>query len=520
MLQVNLKVYIVCIMKPLRPYQRQGIEDVIEKFQQGDKRVVYQLPTGGGKTLTISALIHRFHQKYPTKDVLFFVHRLELLEQFTRTYENQYKDAEIGIIDAKSKAKRFDLNLNVCMIETAVNRLKKNSNWFGSNVGLIIFDEAHTSSFDKLFQFFPNTLTVGLTATPVRMGNALPMNEFYGDIVSNIDIVDLIEHGSLAPNKTYVIDQGVNYSKIKKVGGEFKTSSIFDEYSKAKHITNVVKVYEQYCKGQKTIIFNASVEHSELVNRAFVMAGYNSRHLDGATNKIERKEILDWFARTPDAVLHNVGVLNAGFDEPSILNVIFNHPTTSLALWLQSCGRGSRVYDNKEYFKILDLGGNAERLGDWSASVNWVDVFRNGKVNEKGDGIAPVKTCPSCYYLMPIQQMICPDCGHVFAVAGIEEEVEDVKLKLFASTVNVHKISRFVNKRGWKPMSGLFQIVNFFANSENTTNLDPLFESKVIEWARINGIEADENLLKYAKTKLNEKRTYISTAILGSQTPT
>ena len=52
--------------------------------------------------------------------------------------------------------------------------------------------------------------------------------------------------------------------------GEFDENSIFTEYSKSKHIQNVVKYYRELCNGQKTIIFNSNITHSQMVNDAFV----------------------------------------------------------------------------------------------------------------------------------------------------------------------------------------------------------------------------------------------------------
>lgn len=511
-------------MKKLRAYQEHGIRSVFSSFKKGNRKVVYQLATGGGKTYTATELIHFFLKSNPSAEALFLVHRVELLTQFKDTFESAHPEFEVGIIDAQSKMKRFDLRLNVGMIETSIRRLSKDKIFFGNKTRLLIVDECHNSSFDKIFQFFPNALVIGLTATPMRLSNTSPMNLVYNDIVIGPSISQLIEEGSLAPNKTFIIDNGTKSMNLKKRAGEYTTQSIFDEYSKAKHITNVVRAYEMKSLGKKTIVFNASVEHSELVDRAFKTAGYNSRHLDGATNKTERENILKWFSRTPDAILQNVGVLTMGFDEPSINTVIMNRPTASLPLWLQCCGRGSRNYPGKTHFNIIDLGGNAERLNDWSFDHDWGSIFKNAvqKIND-GEGIAPIKSCEECGYIMPIQTITCPECGHT-KVQEIEEDTKEIELKLltdnFSKKINVYKIDNFVKKRNWKDYAGLhiikdelireMKLQGLTIESNEFKALYRVYLISVEEWCALNGKDFDDWHRDYAffivRKSLNVKR--------------
>lgn len=507
-------------MKKLYPYQNKGIQDVINKFKQGSKRVVFQLATGGGKTITASELIYRFHVANPTKEIIFFVDSEELLEQFKKTFEKQFKGMEVGIISAGAKFKRIDLKIHVAMILTSVNRLTSNPNWFGNNVGLIIIDEAHGQTFDKIFKWFPNTHSIGLTATPMRLSKKFPMNAVYCDIVSSIAISELIERGSLSPNKSYAIKNDINFSKMKKTGGDFNSKSIFEEMSQSKHIRNVVTAYERISKGQKTLIFNSTVEHSEMVNRIFIEMGYNSKHLDGATNKEERKSILEWFNKTPDAILQNVGVLTKGFDEPSIITIIMNRPTVSLPLWLQCTGRGSRIYPNKQWFNIIDLGGNIKRLGDWSMEHDWETIFHTATVKSDDEaGIAPMKDCPMCYFMMSINTMLCPECGHQFKSKEIEEDNDPIELELvadlFSKKINVNKIDNFVKKNGFNDYAGLHMIkdvmlnqikeLNISKESRKFETLHDLYMKEVDKWCGLNGKKFNDWHKNFANQILNDK---------------
>src|SRR5690606_12647514 len=112
----------------------------------------------------------------------------------------------------------------------------------------------------------------------------------------------------------------------------------------------------------KTLIFSSSIESSEILRDEFIKAGFICRHLDYKCSDEERKNTLKWFKETDDAILTNVGILTAGFDEPTIRTIILYRATTSLPLFLQMVGRGSRITPNKNRFNVLDFGTNISRL--------------------------------------------------------------------------------------------------------------------------------------------------------------
>jgi superfamily II DNA or RNA helicase len=97
--------------------------------------------------------------------------------------------------------------------------------------------------------------------------------------------------------------------------------------------------------------------------------------LDNKNTAAERKEILQWFSETPDAILSSVSILTTGFDEPTVETIILNRATRSLTLYFQMIGRGSRYLPNKEEFTVVDMGNNIARFGLWSAPVDWQEIF-------------------------------------------------------------------------------------------------------------------------------------------------
>jgi len=84
---------------------------------------------------------------------------------------------------------------------------------------------------------------------------------------------------------------------------------------------------------------------------------------------------LKWFKKTKSAILTSVSILTTGFDEPTVQTVILNRATTSLTLYHQMIGRGSRRLPQKKNFNIVDLGNNTDRFGEWHKPVDWQQVF-------------------------------------------------------------------------------------------------------------------------------------------------
>jgi hypothetical protein len=362
-------------------------------------------------TVMFAGLIKRYLMKQQ-KRVLILVHREELLLQAYRTLFHGFDITAAPVTAGTTYLP--NVMVYVAMVETANNRLKKNPNYFGS-IGLVIVDEAHIGNFKKLYDQFSDSLIIGFTATPISGSKKDPLKNYFQDIVTGIDIPDLIDlwkkdnSTGLVPNRTYHI-KNVDRKALSIKNGEFDEEEMGKVFSSTKHVQNCLAAYNNYCKKEKTIIFNCNIEHSKKVRDAFLSFGYPVRHLDGETDKKVRKEILHWFKETPNAVLCNVGVLTAGFDEPSIMHVIVNRATMSLPLWLQMTGRGARPYPGKQAFQIIDMGGNAYAHGDWCDSRDWSDMFHNPPKPKEG-GEAPVKECVGCAVLIHASYKLCPHCG-------------------------------------------------------------------------------------------------------------
>ena len=155
----------------LRDYQQNLKNKTKEAFKKY-KKVIMLAPCGAGKTVISSSILEDSLKK--DKKVWFIVHRQELLKQAKDTFD--------------------DDRIKVYMIQTLVNDIKKEK--INEIPDMIIFDECqHSTSktYLELFNRFPNTYFLGLTATPCRLSGK-PLGDIYETIVKEIEADELIKN--------------------------------------------------------------------------------------------------------------------------------------------------------------------------------------------------------------------------------------------------------------------------------------------------------------------------------------
>ncbi len=362
--------------KQLYDYQENDLKNIFEHIEDcpDNYNLLYQLPTGGGKTVIFSEIVRRYIER-KGKKVLVLTHRIELCKQTSKMLKGFGVRNKIINSKVKELSDDNDYMCFVAMVETLNNRLNEEKLNL-DNIGLTIIDEAHYNSFTKLFKYVEDTFVLGVTATPLSSNIKLPMNRNYEKLIVGDSISSLIEKGFLAKANTYTYDIGLSSLQV-GINGDYTVKSSEDLYTNMNMQTKLLQAYEEHCKGQKTLIFNNGINTSWYVYTTFKEAGYEIKHLDNTHNKKERSEILKWFHEKPDAILTSVSILTTGFDEPTVRNIILNRATKSLTLYFQMIGRGSRRLKDKSEFNVIDLGNNLARFGPWDAPVDWQLIFRN-----------------------------------------------------------------------------------------------------------------------------------------------
>jgi len=362
-------------IKELYPYQKEAVEKIFKKLEEmpPNANLLFQLPTGGGKTIIFSEIAKRYIQKYKRK-VLILTHRIELSQQTSEVLSSIGISNKIINSEVKQLPNQTPYQCFTALVETLNNRLQENEE-FLEDIGLVIVDEAHNNSFRKIFHYFKDVNILGVTATPLSSNKKLPLYQIYNDLIVGESIKSLIEKGYLCDADTYSYE--VNLSSL-RIGsnGEFTVSSHEQLYTQSVMLNKLIQAYEERALNTKTLIFNAGILTSKAVYEAFAKKGYPIKHLDSTFSDRERAEVLEWFRNTPNGILTSVSILTQGFDEPAVESIILNRATRSLTLYHQMIGRGSRVWKNKKRFQIIDLGNNLRRFGYWQTEIDWRHVFR------------------------------------------------------------------------------------------------------------------------------------------------
>ncbi|MGB2128688.1 MAG: DEAD/DEAH box helicase [Flavicella sp.] len=362
--------------KELYDYQEKALREIFERIDNNPEnyKLVFQLPTGGGKTVIFSEIARRYIAQ-TNKKVLILTHRIELCNQTSKMLSEFQVNNKIINSNVKELYDQDEYMCFVAMVETLKNRLNEEKLEL-DQIGMVIIDEAHYNSFRKLFKYFDNCFILGVTATPLSSNMKLPMNDIYNELLVGEPVLSLVERGFLAKATTYTYDVALGTLKV-GINGDYTVKSSEELYSNNLMQEKLLYAYEEKSLGKKTLIFNNGINTSLHVYETFKAEGYDIRHLDNTNSKQERADILKWFKETPNAILTSVGILTTGFDEPSVETIILNRATKSITLFYQMIGRGSRVFNDKTEFTVLDLGNNTARFGLWGTPMNWQKIFNS-----------------------------------------------------------------------------------------------------------------------------------------------
>lgn len=395
----------------LYPYQQQAVSDLREAYRE-HLRILLVAPTGSGKTVVFSHIAAAAIER--GKRVLILSDRTELFKQTIKAATRH--NIPICKIDPDTRLIHVDALLFIGMVETFKRRIDK---YAQIKFDLIILDEAHKSAFNKVMDAYPNTKTLGCTATPV--GKTL--HKYYSHMVQTVDIPDLIRDGFLSPCRLHVMEDDFSDLKTNKEG-EYTEESQYSHFNKNKLYDGIIDAWLSKAKGKRTLVFNCNVAHAEKTTAAFNAAGIKSHCITSNTSDTEREWILSEHRRGAFHVLNNANIFIAGYDDPGLECIMMNRATAVINVWLQAAGRGSRILPGKPFFSLIDFGGNFERHGFWDEPRVW--TLGPPKKRKKGLGAAPVKSCKACSAVLPAMARECPYCG--FRYEPTEKELAQGRL--------------------------------------------------------------------------------------------
>lgn len=405
----------------LRPYQEDCLDAIVGAIP-ADQNILVQAATGAGKTIVFCALIQRLLAKWPQIRIGILAHRRELIFQAQDKLLQTWPEAPIGIACA-STGERVDTDRPVVIgsIQTLARRVKTTAPF-----DLIIVDEAHRippinqksqyQAWLKIMrQYNPDVRVVGLTATPYRLGHgyiygAVKKKEnenLFSALHYRIGIDDLQQAGYLCAYRAKeVVNISQDLSGV-KVSGDYNIGELSDVMIKKEHIGSAVHALKQYAADRRrAVVFAVTIDHAERLMDAFRSAGYRAATVHSKMPIAKRDLVLRSFEAGQVQVLTNVGVLTEGWDSPAVDCILMCRPTKSPALYCQMVGRGLRPHRDKKDVLVLDLANNCSSHGDPANPTVTVPNRSNGNI------AAPLKSCPKCLELVPVQSKECSGCGY------------------------------------------------------------------------------------------------------------
>ena len=384
-----------------RYYQDIAITRVLEAIGAGHDRILLTLATGTGKTFIAFQLAWKlFQSRWNLKDwkegtpptrrprVLFLADRNILANQAYNAFSAFPDDALVRIDPADiSKKGRVPKNGNVffTIFQTFMSGPGKDGQpapYFGEYppdfFDFIIIDECHRGgandegSWRGILDYFAPAVQLGLTATPKRRDNA-DTYAYFGEPVFVYSLKEGINDGFLTPFKVKQIattlDEYVYTPDDSVIEGDIEAGKRYEEKDfnkiieiKEREAYRVKLLMEMIDPREKTIVFCATQVHAlavrDLINQMSrskdPMYCVRVTANDGARGEQSLRDFQD-NEKTIPTILTTSQKLSTGVDARNVRNIVLMRPVNSMIEFKQIIGRGTRLYDGKDYFMIYDF---------------------------------------------------------------------------------------------------------------------------------------------------------------------
>ena len=341
-------------MYTLREPQQIVFDKIRNKIGAGKKRILVLAATGFGKTILSYVITKNALQK--GNRVLFTSHRIQLAGQT----KDKFSDLKPSYLQGNSKGFDRENMLQIATIQTLLNNDIEEPK-------IIIIDEVHYAYnsvlIQSLFTKFPNSIFIGLSATPVDDKGYLL--EGFDTIIDDYQTSDLIALKWLVPFVVYSPIK-IDLSGVKIKGNDYAN----DELEKVVNIDNINRsIVENYTKlgeNRKFLCFCVNKKHAHDLQLSFYSAKIATEIITADTSDVERNAIFERFKKGETKGILNIEILTAGFDDPSVSLIILAEPSKSWKNYIQRCGRGIRllgqsyeesVKNGKKDCIILDCSG-------------------------------------------------------------------------------------------------------------------------------------------------------------------
>jgi type I restriction enzyme R subunit len=383
----------------IRFYQEIAVERVLERIANGEDRILLTLATGTGKTSIAFQISWKLFQsrwnlsREPSRRprILFLADRNTLATQAYNDFTSFASFEDEALVRIKPEAIRekgrvpTNASLFFTIFQTFMSGPPKDgkpSPYFGEYppdfFDFIVIDECHRggandeSNWRGILDYFSPAVQLGLTATPKRKDN-VDTYAYFGEPVYIYSLKEGINDGFLTPFKvkqiSTTLDEYVYTSDDKLIEGEIESGKRYTEpdFNKIIEIKEREKKRVEVFMGlinqsEKTLVFCATQDHAlavrDLINQMKTSKEPNyCQRVTANDGELGEQHLRDFQdnEKTIPTILTSSQKLSTGVDARNIRNIVLMRPINSMIEFKQIIGRGTRLYDGKDYFTIYDF---------------------------------------------------------------------------------------------------------------------------------------------------------------------
>lgn len=447
-------------MIELRQYQKDYLNKLV-KILKSKNSCILTLPTGAGKTVMMTEWAAKMAKQ--GKRTLIIVDREELVFQ---TDENLQ---DVSIMKAGyDKLYKPEALIHIVMLQTAYSRQKV---LMDLDFDYIFFDEVHQYydglMFKAITEAFPNAKVIGVSATPIdNKGYLLPG---FDECINDLQLQDLIDMGFLVkPNYYSLSNYSIDLSKIKITNGDFNIEELDNMMINFERLDKIYSEWLKIAENRKTIAFCSSIKQAEATCNYFRERGVACACLHSKVNN--REEVLTALKIGAVKIVFNVGILVAGFNEPSVDCIMFLNPTKILRRYIQQAGRGLRLFEGKSDCLMLDFAGLTSIHGFCNDLRFYIPAPPEAEYK--------YKECPECGNILPKHIKKCDVCGYEFTTEEMitvskpkKKEIERLEKAMNLQKELKKNIYELVKEQNYKNGYAYYLFIDTLKTKKPTENV-------------------------------------------------
>jgi superfamily II DNA or RNA helicase len=388
----------------LRAYQEDDVA-AIQAALESYRRVLYVLPTGGGKTMVFTHIVALL-----AGCILVLAHRAEIADQISAALTLAgVAHGRIQPGHPKSQAL-----VQVGMVQTVARRLCS----IKEQPALIVIDEAHhavAGMWAKVAAAWPCAKVLGVTATPERL-DGKGLRDAFDVMVVGPSGAELTAAGHLAPFRYLAPRTQIDISAVRTTAGDYNSKDLEWAVDRAAITGDVIAHYLEHVAPRTAIAFCVTVAHAEHVATMFRDHGIPAASIDGSMRPDQRREVVNKLRDGDIRVLTSCEVISEGFDAPAVGGCILLRPTQSFALYRQQIGRCLRPKGDGSMAVIVDHVGNVFRHALPDAPHVWSLDSQKRTQRQRDAAASGIRRCRACEEVFP-KTATAADC----AIPGDDE---------------------------------------------------------------------------------------------------